>query len=416
MGTGGPSNLAYSKAILEVGAGAAHALRQVSPVESVSVKILYHHRTVSKDGMDVHISAMIAAFKALGHEVVLVAPGIGARDFGGGSSWVDAIRARLPRFVGEILEFGYNLAAYRDLAKAIKAERPDAIYERYALFLLAGVWVKRRFKLPMVLEVNSPLFAERRDHGGLTLQALGRWSERAAWRAADTCLPVTHVLAEDIRAAGIPNDRIVVIPNGIDPNEFSPSVDGTSVRRRYALGDKIVLGFTGFVRPWHGLDRVIQAIAEMATKANVHLLIVGDGPVRQNLVDLAKALGVADRLTFTGIVQRHEMPAHVAAFDIALQPDATAYASPLKLVEYMAMGKAIVAPDQPNIRELLEPDRTALLFDKANPDSMRAALVRLILDRALRERLGKTAAAEVISRPLLWSANATRAVALMQKA
>lgn len=379
------------------------------------VKILYHHRTVSKDGMDVHISAMIGAFRALGHEVVLVAPSLGARDFGGGSGWVDAIRARLPRFVGELLEFGYNLAAYRDLAKAIKAERPDAIYERYALFLLAGVWAKRRFKLPMALEINSPLFAERRDHGGLTLRPLGRWSERAAWRAADICLPVTHVLAADVRAAGIGEDRIVVIPNGIDPAEFSPSVDGMGVRQRYALGNKIVLGFTGFVRPWHGLDRVIQAIAEMATQADVHLLVVGDGPIRQDLVDLSRVLGVSDRLTFTGIVQRAEMPAHVAAFDIALQPDATAYASPLKLVEYMAMGKAIVAPDQPNIRELLEPERTALLFDKADADSMRAALVRLILDGGLRERLGTAAAAEVMSRPLTWRANAERAVALMRK-
>jgi glycosyltransferase involved in cell wall biosynthesis len=364
--------------------------------------------------MDVHISEMIKAFRAQGHEVILVAPSLGAQDFGGGGGWVDAIRSRLPRFVGEILELGYNLAAYRNLSRAIQAERPDAIYERYALFLLAGIWAKRRFRLPLVLEINSPLFAERRDHGGLSLRAIGRWCESWAWRNADACLPVTHVLAKDVRDAGVPDTRITVIPNGIDPAEFSEQRDGSGVRGRYGLEGKLVLGFTGFVRPWHGLDRIIRAIAEFGPSANIHLLVVGDGPARASLEELARELAVSDRLTFTGVVQRADMATHIAAFDIALQPDATAYASPLKLVEYMAMGKAIIAPDQPNIRELLDHERTGLLFASSDPEGMRKALLRLIEEKDLRETLGHAAAAEVRQRPLTWASNATRVVRILK--
>src|SRR5689334_14944380 len=223
--------------------------------------------------MDVHIGEMIKAFGALGHEVILVAPDIGDDGFGGDGGWVSTLRARLPRFVSELLEYFYNFYAYRHLVRVIKKHRPDAIYERYALFLMAGIWAKRRFKLPMALEINSPLYDERREHGGLTLRWLARRCEAKAWRNADLCLPVTQVLAGIVKNAGVPERRIAVMPNGIDPIMFSSTMHGQAVRRHFGLDDKIVLGFSGFVRPWHGLDRVIRVMAEIAGHANVHLLV-----------------------------------------------------------------------------------------------------------------------------------------------
>jgi glycosyltransferase involved in cell wall biosynthesis len=280
---------------------------------------------------------------------------------------------------------------------------------------MAGTWAKRRFKLPLALEINSPLLEERRAHGGVTLQWLARSCERTAWANADLCLPVTNVLAQIVKGAGAPERRIAVMPNGVDPAMFSSAMHGQAVREHYGLGDKIILGFSGFVRPWHGLDRVIRVMAEIAGHADVHLLVVGDGPARPALIALARQLGIEDRMTFTGVVQRIDIAAYMSAFDIALQPDATAYASPLKLIEYMALGKAIVAPDQPNIRELLENERSALLFDKDTPDAIRPALMRLIADRGLRERLGAAAAAEVKRRPLTWTANADHVASLLKR-
>ncbi len=119
-----------------------------------------------------------------------------------------------------------------------------------------------------------------------------------------------------------------------------------------------------------------------------------------------------DRVTFTGVVQRDDVARHVAAFDIALQPAVVAYASPLKLFEYLALGKAIVAPDQPNIAEILTDNANALLFDPQDADSLPAVLNRLCIDSALRLRIGGQAHATIGTRRLTWRANAERAVDL----
>jgi glycosyltransferase involved in cell wall biosynthesis len=114
-------------------------------------------------------------------------------------------------------------------------------------------------------------------------------------------------------------------------------------------------------------------------------------------------------------VAHEAVPEHVATFDIALQPKVTAYASPLKIFDYMAAGCAIIAPDQPNIREILEHERTALLFDPDAPagaaNSAWQAIRRLAEDPGLRRRLAQAARAELEARDYTWRGNAARVVA-----
>src|SRR4051794_40171375 len=121
------------------------------------MKILYHHRIRSKDGQFVHLEELVHALRALGHEVLLVGPdAVGHAAFGSDAGLVAWLKKRLPRALYEVAEWGYGFYAYRRLTKAIVAFRPDAIYERYNLFSTAGVRAKRRFKLPMLLEINAP--------------------------------------------------------------------------------------------------------------------------------------------------------------------------------------------------------------------------------------------------------------------
>ncbi|HKX36981.1 MAG TPA: hypothetical protein VJM79_10015, partial [Rhizorhapis sp.] len=125
------------------------------------MKILYHHRTRSRDGQSVHIDEMIAALKQQGVSVRMVEP-----------QRVDAMKpARqkqlLPKLVYELLEFGYSGLEFFKLAAAILRERPDAIYERENIYMLSGVWAARLFSLPLLLEVNAPLAEERGKFGGL---------------------------------------------------------------------------------------------------------------------------------------------------------------------------------------------------------------------------------------------------------
>ncbi|HZB92955.1 MAG TPA: glycosyltransferase [Stellaceae bacterium] len=177
-----------------------------------------------------------------------------------------------------------------------------------------------------------------------------------------------------------------------------------------------MLGFTGFVRDWHGLDRVVDLVADLGAARDMHLLIVGDGPAVPALRERAAARGVAERVTFAGLVPREAIPDYVAAFDVAIQPRVVDYASPLKLFEYMALGRPIAAPATANIREVLRDGENALLFDPADDGGLRAAITRLCADAGLRQRLGRAARAAIDAQELTWASNARRVVALFEEA
>ncbi len=376
---------------------------------SQTMKFLYSHRTRAADGQWVHIRALTEALVARGHEIVMCGPD------GGSSRTLDASSRRgltslLPAPLYEGAEFAYSFPAHRRLAAAASASMPDVIYERYNLFFHAGAWLKRKTGLPLILEVNAPLAAERAEHGDLFFKRWAHASETAIWRAADMVLPVTNALADYVRAAGVPDAHIDVIQNGVDDHFLTPQ-DPAPVRARYGLDDKLVLGFTGFVRDWHGLDRAVQFLAQ-APQKDLHLFVVGDGPAREGLETLARDIGVADRVTFAGVVQREEMASHVAAFDIALQPAVVSYASPLKLFEYMAQGKPVIAPDSANIREVLTAGEDGVLFTDSEFET---ALTRLVGDAGLRARLGDAAATTVKQRDYTWAGNARRVEAIAEK-
>lgn len=381
------------------------------------MKILYHHRTRSKDGQHVHISELIDALRKLGHEVIVVAPAAMERaKFGADAGAVAMLKRYVPRFAYELMEFAYSLIAYQRLKRAVLAFRPDCLYERYNLFLPAGVWLKKNFGLPMLLEVNSPLYEERDRYEGISLRRLAGWSQRYVWRGADFVLPVTAVLADRVLAAGVPKERIAVIPNGIDPERFgNNSLSIEDAKSRLGLDHRLVLGFTGFVREWHGLDRVVDLIADRAEGAELHLLIVGDGPARESLQTRARQRGIADRVTVTGVVDRDRVPDYVAAFDIALQPSVVSYASPLKLFEYLAMGRAIVAPASPNITEVLTDGENAVLFDPDRADGMLRAIERICSDGELRRRVADGARNTIVLRKLTWDNNARRIAELFDR-
>ncbi len=373
------------------------------------MKILYHHRTLSRDGQSVHIDELVRALRDLGHEVLVVGPTQHAKaSFGSDAGVIARLKLAIPGSLYEVLELAYNIPAFWRLAKAYRALKPDILYERYSLFLLAGLWLHRLYKLPMLLEVNAPLADERRRFDNLSLKAFADLAEKWVWRGADRALPVTGVLAEHLRATGVPAERLTVVPNGIGPEFLAPAPDTRSAQSRLGIEARVVLGFVGFMRPWHGLDRVIDFIADAGPEAGLHLLLIGDGPARADLENQARARGISHQVTFTGVVARDRIIDHIAAFDIALQPDVVSYASPLKLFEYMALGRAIIAPDTANIREVIKQGENALLFDPARDETFRAALSQLCADAGLRHTLGAAARDTIVHDGFTWARNAAR--------
>ena len=370
------------------------------------MRILFHHRIGSKDGQFVHIEALTRALEKQGHEIFIVGPrGTGRQHFGGESSRIAWLKRKMPGAFYELLELGYSIPAYFRLARAIRRRHPDVIYERYNLFFPAGIIAKRRFKLPLLLEVNAPLFEERQRYGGLRLKGLARWSEHFTWRGADAVFVVTDVLGDVVRQSGVPPHNVVITPNGVDAAAYEEPERGKALRRMLGLENTVVLGFVGFAREWHGLEKIVDLLARQP-RGNLHFLLVGHGPACPIISARAESLGVKDKVTITGVVEHAQVPDYVMAFDVALQPSVVPYASPLKLFEYLAAGCAVVAPNSANIREILTHEHDALLFSQLEGGGFAAAIQRLLADPALRKRLGAQAKATVRERGLSWAGNA----------
>jgi glycosyltransferase involved in cell wall biosynthesis len=388
------------------------------------VKILYHHRTQAEDGQAVHIRSLQRAFESLGHEVTeysLVSQGASER--GGGGRDLEQERSRwdwvgrVPRFVREGLEYGYSLPAWRGLKGALRRCDPDLIYERYAFGNAAGVWASRGHRAPLFLEVNSPMVLELSRTRGLSFPRFAARTEARILRGADRVLAVTGVLGDMLCELGVERERLMITPNGVDLELYAePGDTAARAAARRGLGveasipaDAMTLGFVGYYRTWHRLDLAVAALAEPQL-LEAHLVLIGEGPAEEEIRAAARAAGVAERVHFAGRRAHAEVPRLLPAFDLALIPAINPYASPLKLHEYMAAGLATVAPDQPNLREVLQHGRDALLFPKDDGEAFAATLVELAADPERTRALGRAARQSVIDQELTWVGNARRVV------
>lgn len=370
------------------------------------MKILYHHRIGSTDGGEVvHIRELIEALRSLGHDVIVSGP-VDLENTKASHSLASALKFRhaLPGALSDLIEFSLSFPIFFVLLAKYIRHRPDIVYERANLFSLSAALLKRVTGCTLLVEINAPLTIERATYNRLALRALAQWSEEVVWRSGDFVLPVTSALGEIVREAGVPEKRIVVIPNGVRTNDFTIH---SGAKTDLGFGAEITVGFVGYPRQWNRLEYVVELLAEDDFK-EARFIIVGDSPTISSIRELARSLQVDQRISYIGAVPRDRIPYYVSSFDIAVQPGVTPYASPLKIVEYMAMARAIVAPDLANIRELLTDDETALLFAPDDIGSFRSALRKLLRDPLLRQRLGKTACEKIRKGDFTWAANARR--------
>ncbi len=388
------------------------------------MRILYHHRTQAEDGQAVHIRSLQRAFEQLGHQVFEVslvqrAQSASTSDPSAAApARAPAWRAltRLPRFARELAEYAYTSVGRPKIVAAARQQRIDFIYERYAFGNAAGVLAARRLGLPLILEVNSPMVMELSKTRGLSFPRTAARLENWIFASADRVCVVTEALGEILVGLGVERERLLVTQNGVELERYDYA-DRASVRAaaRSDLGlaperaGEVVLGFVGYYRDWHRLDLVLDALATPQL-SSARLAIVGEGPAHEALVAQCARLGLSERVSFCGPRPHAQIPRLLPAFDVALVPAINPYASPLKLFEYMAAGLPAVAPDQPNLREVLRDDVEALLVSAGDGASLQRALARLVADRNLRERLGARARATLLEREYTWIGNARRVV------
>jgi glycosyltransferase involved in cell wall biosynthesis len=391
----------------------------------VGYRILYHHRTQALDGMRVHITAIQEALRGLGHDVTEVSP-LPAIEKAGSASVptfkrrvLQTVAQHTPRGLYDGLALAYNIEGYRALARAIEDTKPHFIYERYAMNTVAGVWASKRFRIPLLLEVNSPLADENRDLGQALFHTLSTRLERYTLSNAARVLAVTEVLGNRLtKSAALAPERVVVVHNGADPDTLR-QVDCLRPGARQALHytpGEVVLGAVGFFREWHGIDLLLTAVANIrASVPSARILLVGDGPAIPQLKTLAERLGLDDIVVFAGSVPHDRVVEHLAAMDAVIIPRAVSYASPLKLFEYMGAGKPVIAPRQANLLEIITDAHDALCFAAEDDAQLKQAILRIVREPDLRARLGAAARHTISERRLTWSGNAERIVSTFER-
>jgi glycosyltransferase involved in cell wall biosynthesis len=323
------------------------------------------------------------------------------------------LKAFLPQALFELSAAVLSLVDYVRFKRLFRRDPPDVVYKRHANYDVGVILAARDAGVPTILEVNCAYSSpEYNRFEPLAFRALALRFERAALRGATLVVAVSTPLADYLRRLLGESPHLLVAPNGADPVRFSPSVAVPGeVRARLGLGAATVVGWAGIIRAWHGLDLLFEAAGELP---DVALLVIGDGPDEPTLGSRAGWPDLHGRVNFAGRVPHGEMIHYIAAMDVAVVAgDATGHASPMKLLEYMAMERAVVAPRQRNIEDIVEDGVTGLLFAPGDAAQLRLALGTLARDPALRLRLG-TAARRKVVLERNWMNNAANALARLQ--
>jgi glycosyltransferase involved in cell wall biosynthesis len=201
------------------------------------------------------------------------------------------------------------------------------------------------------------------------------------------------------------------VTNGVDPERFvTRNGERNGVRQRLGLDGRAVVAFVGTLKPWHDPGILVRALALLERRGTApHVLVVGDGPERPRLEELAREEGLSARLTFTGAVAHDEVPAYLAAADIGVatfHADTGRYFSPLKLFEYQAAGLPVVAAELGEIPHCVRPGETGLLYPPGDAGALAEALAMLTADRDRAAALGRNGREHVV-RHHTWTSNAS---------
>ena len=367
----------------QAGGAASHIKGVVEGLESLGVNV----RVISND--------QIAGLNVSDDRLMVIPP-----QPGGGS------RA--------LFDIHNNLVFTRGAVPWVVRADPDFIYQRYARFSWAGVVAARQTKRPLFLEYNgSEVWVGRHWDRVGSLDLLERY-ERLNLDAAARIFVVSEVERRNLELRGVPSEKIIVNPNGVDVERFRPGVGGVDARRELGFrDDEVVAGFVGTFGPWHGVEKLAATIKAIPPVSPVRFLLVGSGSLHAEVAKRLEAETAAGRVIFTGAVRHDRVPQLLDACDILVAPHVPLadgsefFGSPTKVFEYMAMEKGIVASRLGQIGEVLVDGETALLVEPGNVQELTRAIVRLVESKELRERLGARAR-EVAEREHTWTHNAQR--------
>lgn len=325
-----------------------------------------------------------------------------------GSWWFNFIRKsvwRIQRLMGiPYLSFFSNLRLFDACMQSLPGH--DLVYERNGLYRNGIAMACKYLNLPYILYVEADEILEH-DYMGNPIKGLLRWQAEKMFQynlnAANCVICVSEPLKAHLAGLWkVPAKKIFVFPNGVDAQQFRPDIkERNKIRTSLGLDTNPLILFVGNFYEWHDVAILLDSFAQvLKSHPNARLVLVGEGATRNAMEERVAELGITYAVQFTGLLPHAEVPYYVAAADIAVVPyppiDHGLWLSPLKLFEYMASGKAIVASAIGQLLEVAKNGHNSLLVPPGDIPALVSALRRLIDDPKLRKRLGKQAREDAI--------------------
>jgi PEP-CTERM/exosortase A-associated glycosyltransferase len=278
---------------------------------------------------------------------------------------------------------------FRRMEEIVRRHRPDVIHAHSpVLNAIPALRVGRRFHIPVVYEVRALWEDAAVDHGtarqGGLRYRLSRAAETYALRSANAVTTICEGLRQEIIGRGVATDRVTVIPNAVDVDAFKfGKAPDEALRAQLGLAGTVLVGFVGSFFAYEGLDLLLGALPLiLAERPEVRVLLVGGGPHEAQLKDMARRLGVADKVVFAGRVAHSEVHRYYSLIDVLAYPRRsmrlTELVTPLKPLEAMAQGHLLVASDVGGHRELIRDGETGTLFPAGRSDALADAVLRLL--------------------------------------
>jgi glycosyltransferase involved in cell wall biosynthesis len=276
-------------------------------------------------------------------------------------------RATPPNWMTAIGWLLWHKDFYRTVCAKVRRARPDLLYARSAWFSWPYLKLKQRLGVPLYLEVNAVFLIEKRDRAENAFDRLQRRIEGALMRGADYVLPVSAAIKQQIiDVYGIAPEKIVVTPNAVDLEHFSPTR-----RVDHDPQSRFVIGAVNSMRAYHGMGTLLAAAAQLRPEfPQLRLLLIGGGELLDQLRAQACDLGLADITEFTGVIDHAQVPVRLGECDLCVAPyegEFNQYNCPMKLYEYMAMKIPLVASRWGDIPTIIDDGRTGLLHNPADP-------------------------------------------------
>lgn len=379
--------------------------------KSMTIVYLFYEYLAEGVGGLGHIWEVSKNLERQGHKIVIFAPSCGEYKVKESLDirYVPTINIRFFRF------FSFHFLLLFHLGYYMIHHKVDVLYVREMALSLTPLMLAKIFKKPMITEINGDLLTEYEFAGypQLFLAAM-RSVEMIVLRMSQAVVCVTEGLRDLFQDRyHLSSEKIKVIPNGTDTDRFHP-LDRSACRQKLRIDPTIkVAGFVGTFVPHQGLKYLIDSSSLILEKCpDVTFLLVGDGPSREDMVDMIQAMGLMNHFLFAGAVPRDKVVFFINAMDVCVAPftrkrNERIGLSPLKIYDYLACGKPVVASDIRGVGDLLQENEIGIAIRPEDPASLARGVLRALEDHDLAVRCLQRGPA-IVKKNFTWQITAQK--------